>query len=369
MDIADSSDEVSIETILTSNGGWSNQQTTLDNRFTEHLTDQDLDAISLSEFILTTTQFKVQLFSSSTLFQNSSEFSIGEGLDFDVDSCTIPGGEKVAAKRVKLATALRRSDGSLVSDLSRRVRKVLQEIRILKHSIIERSSSIINLIGASLESVQGDFTTPLLVLEYAEFGTLRQYLSNTPHTSIQEKQELCLQVGRGLLTLHACNICHGDVKLDNVLVVRSVEGNAIAKIADFGSSILMQDTVLRYIYWGTTSYNAPELRSNENTQSGTSFSIDMLLACDVFSYGLLLYESVHDGVEYWKVQGGHKSTLQYALETRIHIQSCSAQFASSELVYFEPLRNAIEISITLDPQPRRNIRLVLEKIAGEKTVT
>jgi serine/threonine protein kinase len=361
----DSVQQVSIETILSSDGGWTDQQNVLDKRVAEYLSDEDLEAISLSEFLLTIAQFKLQLYNSSTLFQNTSIFGLGTGLDFDVDVCTLPAGQLVVAKRVKLLTPLHRRDGSSVSDLSRRVRKVLQEIRILKHAPVESCDSILNIVGASLEDVSGDFTAPSLVLEYAEFGTLRHYLlkSSSPRP-MQEKQELCLQVGRALLTLHNCGICHGDVKLDNVLVVRDQDGKGSAKVADFGSSIIIQSDNLKKTYWGTNAYNAPEVRSSDNTQSGVAVGTDLLFACDVFSFGLLLYESLHDGVPYWKAHKNEVPTIQTALDIS-NFEGCEDtehdQSDSTRVVCF---RRAIGLSLVPLPEERRQLRPILEAIAG-----
>lgn len=357
--------QFSIETILSSDRSWSGQQSTLDERVAEHFSDEDLDAISLSEFFLTITQFKLRLYPSSTLFQDTSIFGLGTGLDFDVDVCKLPSGQLVVAKRVKLLTPLYRNNGSTVSDLSRRVRKALQEVRILKHPPVESCDSILDIVGVSLEDVHGDFTTPSLVLEYAEFGTLRHYLSEAPRHSVQEKQQLCIQVGHALLTLHACGICHGDVKLDNVLVVRDQEGRGIAKIADFGSSIIVQPDNLKGIYWGTKAYNAPEVRSHEDTQSGVAVDTDLLFACDVFSFGLLLYESLHNGVEYWKVPKNGVPTIQTALDIG-KLEGCeNVECEPSDLTRVDCFRRAISLSLVPHSEERRDIRSVLEAIGGK----
>jgi serine/threonine protein kinase len=357
--------QFSIETILSSDRSWTGEQSTLDERAVEHLSDEDLDAISLSDFFLTITQFKLRLYSSDDLFQETSVFGLGTGLDFDVDVCKLPSGQLVVAKRVKLLTPLYRSDGSTVSDLSRRVRKVLQEARILKHPPIESCDSILDIVGVSLEDVHGDFTTPSLVLEYAEFGTLRHYLSEVPRRSVQEKQLLCIQVGHALLTLHACGICHGDVKLDNVLVVRDQKGRGMAKIADFGSSIIVPPDNLKKVYWGTKVYNAPEVRSHDDTQSGVAISTDLLFACDVFSFGLLLYESLHNGVEYWKVQKNGVPTIQTALEIG-KFEGCeNVGYEQSDLTRVDCFRRAISLSLVSHSEERRDIRSVLEAIGGK----
>jgi len=361
--LTDSFQDLSIETFLTGDQSWTSQQADLDQQVAENLSNEDLDALSLSECLLTSAQFQIEAYSSSTLVQKTSIFGLGSGLDFNVDVSQLPTGELVAAKRVNLFTSLSRKNGSTVSDLSRRVRKVLQEIRILKHPPLESCESIIRLLGMSWEDVNGEFTTPSLVFEYAEFGTLRQYLSRlSSPLSTTEKHPLGLQVGRALLALHGCGVCHGDVKLDNVLILGSPLGKPIAKLADFGSSIIIQPGDSQRTYWGTEVYNAPELRSSQDKQSGSTISTTLLFACDVFSFGMLLYEIIHDGIPYWKSHGIKEPTIEIALK--------SSSFAEcgdvgSEETAVALLRQAVILCLKEQPEQRNDLVPILEAMTGE----
>jgi serine/threonine protein kinase len=362
--VADSLQQFSIETILSDDRCWTSQQTSLDQDVVERLNDEDLDALSLSEYYLTIAQFKLKQYASSNLFQEAFIFGLGTGIDFDVDVCRLPEGQLVVVKRVKLLTSMYRSDKSAVSDLSRRVRKVLQEVRILKHPPVEDCDSVLDILGVSLEYVSGAFTTPSLVLAYAELGTLRHYLSQEVRRTVQETQSLCIQVGKAILTLHACRICHGDIKLDNVLVVRNQDGGVVAKIADFGSSIIIQADDSQATYWGTTAYNAPEIRSKGDAQSGIALSGKLLLACDIFSFGLLLFESLHAGVPYWMCHGKNEPTI----ETALQLGKCDCQesiiLQPSDMATIDCLRKAISLSLILDPGKRGEIRSVFAALSG-----
>jgi serine/threonine protein kinase len=363
--VADSLQQFSIETILSDDRSWTSQQTSLDQDLVERLSDEDLDALSLSEYYLTIAQFKLQQYGSSNLFSETFIFGLGTGLDFDVDVCRLPEGQLVVVKRVKLLTPMHRSDRSAVSDLSRRVRKVLQEVRVLKHPPVEDCDSILNILGVSLEYVSGSFTTPSLVLEYAEFGTLRHYLSQEPGHTVQEKQRLCIQIGKAILTLHACHICHGDIKLDNVLAVRNQDGNVVAKVADFGSSIIIRTDDSKVMYWGTTAYNAPEVRSKGDTQSGIAVNTDILLACDLFSFGLLLFESLHNGVPYWKAQGKNEPTVETALKLGKCDWQESITLQTSDMACIDYFRRAISLSLSLEPRERGDMKSVFAALSGE----
>jgi serine/threonine protein kinase len=361
--LTDSFQDLSVETFLTGDQSWTSQQADLDQQVAENLSDEDLDALSRSEYLLTSAQFQIEAYSSSTLVQKTSIFGLGAGLDFNVDVSQLPTGELVVAKRVNLFASLSRKNGSTVSDLSRRVRKVLQEIRILKHPPLESCESIVRLLGVSWENVNGDFTTPSLVFEYAEFGTLRQYLSRSSSPlSTTEKQPLGLQVGRALLTLHGCGVCHGDVKLDNVLIVGGPLGKPTAKLADFGSSIIIQPGESQRTYWGTQVYNAPELRSDQDKQSGSTISTTLLFACDIFSFGLLLYELIHDGIPYWKSHGIEEPTIEIALKSS-SFKECGD--VGSETTAVALLRQAVALCLKEQPEQRNDLVPILEVMTGE----
>lgn len=210
-------------------------------------------------------------------------FNLGEGLDYSVDVCKTDNGGQVMAKHVKVASSLQRSDGSFVSPGSRRIRKVLQELRVCCHPPLKRSKNILAIMGYSWEYAQGSTTTPCGIIEYAALGTLRQFLTSSGRRSLIEKKELCIGVARGLLALPSCGIIHGDVKMENILVVQKPEGQIVAKLADFWELDHQTCQYTRRKYWGTTMYNAPEVRLFEDSQSGAPIPATLLATCDVFS--------------------------------------------------------------------------------------
>ncbi|KAF2146713.1 uncharacterized protein K452DRAFT_294261 [Aplosporella prunicola CBS 121167] len=74
---------------------------------------------------------------------------------------------------------------------------------------------------------------PFLVTEFAQFGTLRQYLCSE-NISIRACFDLVGQVACGLREVHDSTVVHGDLKLENILVFKNAspehENHVIAKI-------------------------------------------------------------------------------------------------------------------------------------------
>lgn len=93
----------------------------------------------------------------------------------------------------------------------------------------------------------GQESVPFLVAEYAQYGTLRQFLLG--HQSLlsgSERLQLCKDICNGLEELHLAGVAHGDLKLDNILVFADSDAEAQRKklpvtvnLADFVYSLLL----------------------------------------------------------------------------------------------------------------------------------
>jgi serine/threonine protein kinase len=105
-------------------------------------------------------------------------------------------------------------------------------------------------------------------LEYCEFN-LAEY-QNTKHLDLNEKLRVGIGIGSGLSAIHSFRIVHGDIKSENILVKIEVGGEAVPKLADFGSSLQdlrsnQVDTKKPVWIGGTNPWRAPEvIRSLEN---------------------------------------------------------------------------------------------------------
>ena len=140
---------------------------------------------------------------------------------------------------------------------------VLTEVRVLNHPPLRGHLNLIQLFGYGWEFLDFGFL-PFIVLEFADFGSLDQFLiSRVDKLSVAAKLNICMDLLSGLDTLHFCDITHGDVKLENVLVAANdadPEG-FIVKIADFSHCVVDSPRSKDNWILGTTMCAAPEVRT------------------------------------------------------------------------------------------------------------
>jgi serine/threonine protein kinase len=160
----------------------------------------------------------------------------------------------------------------------------LQEIRVLLHPRLRRCENIISLFGLDFQEDYDDYTVawPVLLMEYAEHGTLAT-LQEDINIDTELARILLLDVAQGIKALHECNIIHGDVKSENVLICRHAQRKYIAKLADFGLSVINPDSEGKRhtLPGGTVPWTAPEI--------STALSVEGLRQTDVYSFGLMAW--------------------------------------------------------------------------------
>jgi len=125
------------------------------------------------------------------------------------------------------------------------------------------------------------FDTVLLVLELAPGGELFDILYYTSSLETKIARTYFHQLCKGLQAIHGANICHRDLKPQNLLLNKRFQ----LKITDFGlAKIFKDDTsakqkVMETSYVGTKGYQAPEILLKRKYTT----------KCDVFSCGVILF--------------------------------------------------------------------------------
>ncbi|KAI5850175.1 kinase-like domain-containing protein [Morchella snyderi] len=166
------------------------------------------------------------------------------------------------------------------------------EIVTLCNKSIRNHRNIVKLLAWGVEDSlpgyeQVEPLSPFLVLEHGNCS-MREFLSKDRASRIpwQVLRALALDVSQGLSVLHTSKVIHGDLKPDNVLVFPDDNGPffCIAKLSDFGLSVV--DEKDRKFDPGTPGWQAPELPSDEG------ITADMLVKCDYFSLGLVIFSTI-----------------------------------------------------------------------------
>ena len=102
----------------------------------------------------------------------------------------------------------------------------------------------------------------------------------------------------GLAYIHTQGLAHRDIKEENVLIFKSIEG-IILKVSDFGLSKPISASgnySLRSGVKGTYNYLSPELlRLAEQEQNPNSFNLRMNVSSDVFALGCLFHSFLTKG--------------------------------------------------------------------------
>lgn len=226
---------------------------------------------------------------------------IGVGSEFTVELYRVepedgagkkPGTASVAPELIAMKTPkLPDTEGALT--------RLIQEQRILTLPVVASNDHVIAFKGAlwkSENALNGE-AIPRLLIEYAPFGDLANYFQQSPPLRLTQKVRLIHNILDGLEAVHLCNICHGDIKLSNILVFPNENyTELVAKISDFGLSIApltRTGSLSTGNYLGTERYKPPEATRE------VRMSIEELQKCDVFASGLVCWEILQDGVPYF----------------------------------------------------------------------
>ena len=156
--------------------------------------------------------------------------------------------------------------GNLLESLSR-------EIQIL--TALSPHPNVISFFGVALSS---DSISTYIVTELAPNGSLYNYLHKSGEKpSADQSFAWALQVASGMQHLHNSNVVHRDLKSGNILLSFGL----FAKVCDFGTARTLAKTAMT-TQKGTYRWMAPEI------VEGVEANINKM--CDVFSYGMVVYE-------------------------------------------------------------------------------
>jgi len=125
--------------------------------------------------------------------------------------------------------------------------------------------------------------THLLVMEHCIGGSLLKFMTTfNSSLTFEQKIQLAHDFTSGIEYLHYMTIAHRDIKPDNVFIAYDPhQQRMVAKIGDFGSSVVSLPDAVYKVRPGTVSFAAPELFDPSIYYSP--------YPCDVWAYGATLY--------------------------------------------------------------------------------
>ncbi|KAM7183179.1 hypothetical protein V8F20_012715 [Naviculisporaceae sp. PSN 640] len=246
---------------------------------------------------------------------------IGMGAQFEVKLLALRGQ---MALRTSSEASSRLTDGKVVAlkrpllDVNEHghfmeqvpIGNIVNELRVITHPQLRHDPNILDVYGFAWEredQVPGVDVWPIIMEEYGCFGTMDECLAQMTPLDLATKLRLMGNVAAGVQGLHDCGICHSDLKPNNILVCETIDGDMVAKLADFGLSIFVDDRPsLSTWSSGSSLWTVPEWGSQcRNTT---------VLAADIYSCGLLLWTALLDGQSPWELDvfGGSKEEFQRA---------------------------------------------------------
>ena len=117
-----------------------------------------------------------------------------------------------------------------------------------------------------------------LIMEYANSGSLYNYIRAKQCLSEEESFKFFSQIINAIYFLHKNDFIHRDIKPENILIF----DNNICKLCDFGCCVELNGKQ-RSTYCGTTEYMSPEIVNK----------MEYSKEIDIWSLGILLYEMIH----------------------------------------------------------------------------
>ena len=155
------------------------------------------------------------------------------------------------------------------------------ELQILRDVDIYNQANIVTLLGVCWQTDSDERMLPVFVMEATEIGNLKTFLGERT-VGLEEQVGLCIDIATGVSALHDKGVIHGDIKPENILIFQNGPNSFVAKICDFGSSILESTAgptcMLR---GGTKVWQAPESQDASGPES--------LRRADIYSLGLVLW--------------------------------------------------------------------------------
>ena len=218
-----------------------------------------------------------------------------------------------------------------------------------KRSVVRNEINILKqLDNEYIMKLYEEIDTPdylYLVLEYINGIPLIDILKNEKNGFLPEKRakKLIIQIIKGIIYLHSKNICHRDIKLENILVMK----NDTIKIIDFGFGVKCNKDSYHKLFCGTPSYMAPEILNKEKY---------IPFYCDIWSLGVLFYTMLYGRFPF---EYNEKIIIEDYDEKFEKITDITLDF-SNEISVSDKIKELFKKIFVIEPKERLKLNEILD---------
>lgn len=165
---------------------------------------------------------------------------------------------------------------------------------ITVHEYLLPHDNILTPLGVAYH--RSPFESSYLCMELAECSLCEYLHESKNEPSFEQSTKWALQIANGMQHLHKHHIIHRDLKSRNILVFATGD----IKLCDFGCAKYLEETAHQTAVTGTLRWAAPEIHMRADANINK--------ACDVFSYGMVLYELFMHQIPFHHIEVGNQVT-------------------------------------------------------------
>lgn len=205
---------------------------------------------------------------------------------FDLDEISLE--EKIGEGNAPVYRAMMTGKAMAAKKMNCDKNQIPPEVDV--HSSVPPHPNVLPLLGVSHTR---DGFTVYVCTELADKSLYKYLHTEKKKPTLQQSVKWAKQIARGMHHIHENKFAHRDLKSANVLLF---EEEDIAKVCDFGSARLLERTTTITGMTGTLRWMAPEFNDTATTKFNQ--------CCDVFSFGMTLYELFAHEIPYFEIEEG-----------------------------------------------------------------